>query len=143
MRIVLLLIGFIIFNNANGQILAKHKWKHRIVVIVSQTEESEAFQTQIKELNQLGDELADRKIVIYQVLPTQYKISNYQDNTHHDWISSTALFDKFNNESKVFKAILIGLDGDVKIETSEIITASELFSTIDSMPMRQTELRDQ
>jgi hypothetical protein len=39
-----------------------------------------------------------------------------------------------------FQVLLIGLDGGVKMDQSEIISCKKLFGTIDSMPMRKAEM---
>ncbi len=40
-----------------------------------------------------------------------------------------------------FHAVLIGKDGEVKVRREEIIKVKELFKIIDSMPMRQDEIK--
>jgi len=37
--------------------------------------------------------------------------------------------------------LLIGLDGDVKLEQLGILSAEKLFKTIDRMPIRQAEMQ--
>jgi putative N-acetylmannosamine-6-phosphate epimerase len=47
---------------------------------------------------------------------------------------------KLRNETG-FEVILIGKDGGVKKRKTELMTTEELFAIIDSMPMRQSEMR--
>lgn len=49
------------------------------------------------------------------------------------------LFDK--DESESFKAILYGKDGLKKLESKTPVSQEDLNSLIDSMPMRQSEMR--
>ncbi|TVZ52912.1 DUF4174 domain-containing protein [Dokdonia sp. Hel_I_53] len=45
-------------------------------------------------------------------------------------------------EIKGFKVFLVGLDGSVKLESSEVEPAQKFLDLIDSMPMRRNELND-
>ncbi|MCK0137145.1 DUF4174 domain-containing protein [Arenibacter sp. S6351L] len=130
-------------NYTNGQDLKKHQWENRVVIIVSQNEDSRAYQEQITEFNSLPKELKERKIIVYQVLPDRYKLMNYQiKGKDIEWITSPTLFDKFANNKEDFKVILIGLDGGIKLEKIEVLSTSELFATIDVMPMRRAEMKN-
>jgi hypothetical protein len=108
---------------------------------VSQNEDSEKYRNQIAEFNTLQKELMERKMLVYCVLPQQYRIMNSETKVKaNNWISSSALFDRFTNKETDFRVILIGLDGGIKLEKTEILSATELFETIDAMPMRRAEL---
>ena len=52
------------------------------------------------------------------------------------------LWDRYNQRGDSFRLILIGLDGGVKLNQRTIINRKTLFSIIDSMPMRRSELRN-
>ncbi|MCK0146521.1 DUF4174 domain-containing protein [Arenibacter sp. F26102] len=139
----LLLIGVLMMNYTYGQDLKKHQWENRVVLIVSQKEDSKTYQEQITEFNRLPQELVERRIIVYQILPDRYKLMNYQlKEKDIEWITSPTLFDKFVNNKEDFKVILIGLDGGIKLEKTEVLTASELFGTIDAMPMRRAEMKN-
>lgn len=47
---------------------------------------------------------------------------------------------KISNEKK-FEVILVGLDGGIKLRQDQPATTDKIFSLIDSMPMRQHEMR--
>lgn len=47
---------------------------------------------------------------------------------------------QFRNEGKSFEIILIGKDGTVKLRSCDV-TLDGLFCLIDTMPMRQSEMR--
>lgn len=130
-------------NYTYAQDLKKHQWENRVVIIASQNEDSKAYQEQITEVNSLPKELRERKIIVYQVLPDRYKLTDYQiKGKDIEWITSPALFDKFVNNKEDFKVILIGLDGGIKLEKTEVLTTTELFATIDVMPMRRVEMKN-
>ena len=141
MRLLFILIAILMMNYTNGQDLKNHHWENRVVLILSQNEDSKEYQQQIAEFNRLHKELKERKMLIYHVLPQRYTlIKDPVDPEQNEWVSSSALFDKFAGKNVDFKIVLIGLDGGKKLEKNGLLTADELFGTIDSMPMRRAEL---
>jgi hypothetical protein len=139
MRLFFILIGIMTLDNMSSQDLKKHQWENRVLLIVAQNEDSKEYRNQIAALHKLQDELMERKVLVYCVLPQQYSIMNFETKSNN-WTSSTTLFDEFADKKDGFKVILIGMDGGTKLERSEVLTASELFGTIDAMPMRRAEL---
>ena len=136
-----ILLGILMINYAHGQDLNKHLWKNRVVLIMTQNQDSKEYQDQIAEFYKFPRELKERKMLIYHVLPQRYTlIKDAVDPEQNEWVSSSALFDKFAGKNVDFKVVLIGLDGGNKLEKNGLLTAEELFGTIDSMPMRRAEL---
>ena len=128
-------------NYASSQDLKKHQWENRVVLIVSQNGDSKAYNQQIAQLSRLPKALKERKILVYEILPERYRIMNYLNKEKKSkWISSSLLYGQYGNKQEVFKVILIGLDGGVKLNSSNVLMPSELFATIDSMPMRRAEM---
>jgi len=143
MRLLYILIIALITNDAISQDLKKYQWENRLVLILSQKEDSKAYEQQIAHLISLPKELKERKIIVYQVLPDRYKLMNYQKKgKENKWISSSLLYDQYGNKEGGFKVVLIGLDGGVKLKSFNLLEVSELFATIDSMPMRRAELEN-
>jgi hypothetical protein len=124
-----------------SQNLDMHKWEHRIILIISNTKDSEVYKNQIKELKKSPQGLIERRLIIYHILPNQYKLVDYQnEKLNTDWISSPKLFKTYANEQLDFEVVLIGLDGDIKFQQSELTSTSRLFEIIDTMPMRKSEI---
>lgn len=141
MRLLYILIIALITNDAISQDLKKHQWKNRVVLIMSKNEDSKPYPQQIAQLVRLPKELKERKILIYEVLPRQYRIKNYLNKEKRSkWISSSLLYEQYGNKEGGFQVVLIGLDGGVKLKSSNLLKVSELFATIDSMPMRRAEM---
>lgn len=141
MRPLFILIAILIIGNVNAQDLKKHQWENRVVLIMTQNENSKEYQDQIAEFYKFPRELKERKMLIYHVLPKRYTlIKDPVDPEQNEWVSSSALFDKFAGKNVDFKVVLIGLDGGNKLEKNGLLSAEELFGTIDSMPMRRAEL---
>ena len=122
--------------NVNAQDLSKHQWKDRLVLIIAE-EKTEKFQQQLTELQKHQQGLKERKLVVYKILPEKYSTGFEEEN----WKSSTELYKKYKAEKSNFRVILIGLDGGEKLEQTEVLSVEKLFNTIDSMPMRQAEMR--
>ena len=138
-RLFLIILITTMAMTLNGQNLKEHLWEYRIVLIITSGSESETYTSQIEAFNINSQEFDERKLIIYKVLPNKYKVENSEDNS---WVSDSRLYALYNSNDKDFKIILIGLDGNIKIEQSELLTTKDLFATIDSMPMRRSELRN-
>jgi len=123
--------------NLNAQDLSKHQWKDRLVLIIAEDENNKTFQQQLTELQKHQQGLKERKLVIYQILPTKYSTGFEEEN----WQQSSELYHKYKAKKSGFRVILIGLDAGKKLEQTKILSAEKLFNTIDSMPMRQAEMR--
>jgi hypothetical protein len=120
----------------NAQDLSKHQWEDRLFLIIAE-EKNEKFQQQLTELQKHQQGLKERKLVIYQILPEKYTTGFEEKN----WKKSSELCHKYKTEKSDFQVILIGLDGGEKLEQTEVLSTERLFNTIDSMPMRQSEMR--
>lgn len=79
----------------------------------------------------------ERKLLLYQILPKKFKTGFETESLKN----SSKLHQTYTSQNAPFRVVLIGLDGDVKLEQLEILSAEKLFKTIDRMPMRQTEMR--
>ncbi|WP_157957210.1 DUF4174 domain-containing protein [Winogradskyella tangerina] len=125
--------------SVNAQQFPEFKWKNRMVVIMAESENSEKVSSQLELLQAEPDEMNDRKLVICLVLPTKYGIVNGESIM---WFENKEYHELLNPDDLAFKIELIGLDGRVKLNTTELLTTEALFAKIDSMPMRQQELKD-
>ncbi len=123
-----------------GQNLTEHQWTNRVILIITNNSKSQTYASQIKEFNMHIQEFEERKLITYKVLPRKHKLENSDDNS---WMKDSELYIKYNPTNSDFKIILIGLDGGIKIEQNKLLTTKELFATIDSMPMRRAEIRNQ
>ncbi|WP_439151331.1 DUF4174 domain-containing protein [Winogradskyella sp.] len=135
-RIIVLLLFISITMNLSGQDLKDYKWKNRIILIISNSETSELFKEQIKELELDHEGLDERQLVVYKVLPSKYKLNS------NNWITNSGLYKTYNSEGDCFKIVLIGLDGGIKLSQNKLLTKNQLFSTIDGMPMRRAQLKN-
>lgn len=135
MRTTLIILFILNCVTVKSQDLSAHKWENRVLLVVSENESFDVLKAQILCFENKTEALIDRKLIIYKVLPKRYTLNN------GDWIASTKLFKRFSTKNETFKVILIGLDGSIKLNENEVISAEKLFSRIDSMPMRKSEIK--
>ncbi|WP_157686845.1 DUF4174 domain-containing protein [Nonlabens sp. Hel1_33_55] len=125
----------------DSQDLKNHQWKNRIVLVLSNDAANEHYKAQIADLKSVKEECAERKLVMYQVLPSEVRLQKFDGSKSEKWNESSDLFKEFMQKDDEFKMVLIGLDGSVKEERNEPMSSKELFDIIDSMPMREREMR--
>ena len=136
----LFIITLISMHNLNAQSLESYQWKNRILIISSPSVSNADYKQQIVEFSNSSDELAERKMLVYEIIEDKFKITNYLSGKNVlEWKKLKDKGLKSNQNSDVFKVLLIGLDGGIKLEQNEVLKKEELFRIIDSMPMRIQE----
>lgn len=83
-------------------------------------------------------EVADRDLVIFEILesgPSSMNTNNLEPPT------AQSLRKKFDVPPGEFTVILVGKDGGIKLNRQVQTQLADIFSLIDSMPMRQEEMR--
>jgi hypothetical protein len=132
---------------ALSQDLSKHQWKNRVLLVISQESKTDELpKTYVKQINAIKDSLdgyIDRKLLLYEVFPERYEFTHLKEKEISGWIDSNRLFELYNKDNEAFKVVLIGLDGNVKEVRTKFFPSQELFDLIESMPMRQSEMRRQ
>ena len=124
-------------NNSNAQNLSAHKWENRLVLILTDNMNSEEYLNQIQEFKNHTNEMIDRKILVYHISPTKFKVGLSGKN----WQKSETDYGFYKKTTSQPEIILIGLDGGVKLRAKEFLPCQKLFETIDAMPMRMQEMR--
>lgn len=138
-KYLLLLVAFVSGTNLNAQDLnlQTYQWKNRIVLVVSEDGTDAVYCEQLQEFSTDEAGLKERRLLIVEVQGDKYRLVNSLEQ----WTLSTTLYEKYASTDGGFKVILIGLDGGVKVEQRTLLSKTNLFSTIDVMPMRKAELR--
>ncbi|WP_439128384.1 DUF4174 domain-containing protein [Polaribacter sp.] len=127
-------ILFLLFSMVSfGQNIKKHLWKNRVLLVFTNDVQSDFYKNQVLMLQEHPKELLERKLVVYR-----FTKNSYQYNFSGNWKKST----KFKNEKSDFKIMLIGLDGGIKLEQTQLLSTEKLFTIIDGMPMRKRELKN-
>ena len=137
-----LIIACFSYFNFYGQNLEIHKWKHRIVIIKASEIDSNTSQKQLQEFRNSTRELIDRKIVMYKITGDKFQYIDYSNSKlNHSGKISETLTKRVLNKNIKFEVLLIGLDGGIKLQQKKVLIKEKLFEIIDSMPMRQAELK--
>ena len=112
--------------------LEELRWKNRVVLYFPEKYENPQF-----ELKQLEDKLDDRKIIFLSIgaqFSTNSKVSFDQNYLK-------GLKEKFSSSRGKSNWVLIGLDGGVKLNGEGTPDWDFIIKKIDSMPMRQSEIK--
>lgn len=134
MVILFLCLSLSLFQSDREEIkLEELKWKNRIIIFFA-----DQSKYKVDNLDDLEEEFKERKIV-YFIFG-----ENFQTNSsftfspeYQKWLKSN-----FQASSSKSNWILIGLDGGVKLKKEGDLDWDYIFKTIDSMPMRQSEIRN-
>ncbi len=138
----LAILGMLMLLNLNGQDMEKYKWQNRILIIKTSNKEDPKYLEQIKEYNNSNVALKERKLLLFEIVGDSYRMTDYQKLTDESqWQSLSDLDESIFDELAEFEVVLIGLDGGVKLKETEVLKKEDLFSIIDSMPMRLREIR--
>lgn len=115
-----------------------HFWKERVVIVFAPSEADPRLAQQRAALAADPGGMAERKVVRYEVVGSREVA---KDGRSLDAGAAAEFRERFNAPLEEFEVIVIGLDGLVKKRDVEVVGNDELFELIDSMPMRQAELK--
>lgn len=124
-----------IFAKMNAQGLESYQWKNRIVVLKGNTSTKNLLQEQLQLLESQSEAFSERDVKFFVIVAD--KVINSSGNEVA--VSSGEIIKKFSLVD--FEGVvLIGKDGGVKMKEPFIVTPNELFTLIDAMPMRRSEM---
>ena len=123
--------------HARSQGLEQFQWKNRILLLLSHEINAVEMQNQLQLFDGQKKELDDRKLKIILISPEELK--SYPTGEIMG-ISSQKIYKRFKKSKKPLEHVLIGLDGTVKLHGINDISPKKLYSIIDVMPMRRSEL---
>jgi hypothetical protein len=107
-------------------------WHQRVLVVFADTPASASLAAQRDILARAGNAMAERDLVLVEVVGDSVKGASD---------SAATLRDRYGVKAHTFRALLVGKDGGVKLDSAQPIALKKLTSTIDAMPMRQQEMR--
>ena len=113
------------------QLRANH-WQKRVLLVGAPTAGQADFQQQKKLLAAAPDQLQERDFVVLEVLYDQLSAADRQY-----WQQ------ELKQPLTSFAVVLIGKDGGVKRTETKPLAPTDLFGTVDKMPMRRQEARRQ
>ena len=118
--------------------LAQFQWKNRLLFLFSPARSHPFFDGLHRALVARQAEVTDRDLVIFEIL--EFEPSN-MDAADLEPQTAQFLREKFKVSQGQFTVILIGKDGGIKLDRQNETRLEDIFSLIDSMPMRRQEMR--
>ena len=139
---LLLFVMATMATQANGQDkirLKDYQWKNRLILAFSPSAEDPGHKALEKEITVQAEEVIDRDLLVFHILETgEIKLGETSLPTG----SRDYLRESFSIRPGTFTVLLIGKDGGVKLRREGGVELDEIFSLIDTMPMRQREMRE-
>ena len=132
MKNIILILLLIIFPVMliNSSPLEKYLWKNRVVVTFSPSKNNTERNFFLNSINRNLCNFNSRNIIHIDF------IFNEENQKFEKFESS---FENLSISTNEFRLILIGKDGGIKLNSRKI-SLEEIFSLIDTMPMRQKEM---
>lgn len=120
-----------------AQTVRDYQWKNRLIVLVDTVLETSAMQSQLKLLLTDEDALEERDIVLFQLTPETIilSIGKKPKFSPQETYSSLSIRKDFKG------VILIGKDGGMKLRKPFEVPPETIFTLIDGMPMRKSEIK--
>ena len=114
----------------NSSTLEKYLWKNRVLVTFSPSKNNAERNYFVNSINRNLCKFNSRNIIHIDF------IFNEENQKFEKFESS---FENLSISTNEFRLILIGKDGGIKLNSRKI-SLEEIFSLIDTMPMRQKEM---
>jgi hypothetical protein len=136
------LVVFIMANNVGGKDtidLMEYQWKNRLLLLFAPSLDEPGYLKLKGDLSRQEKEVLDRDLLVFQLLESgETKLGSSPLSES----SGDYLREKFSIKSGTFTVVLIGKDGGVKMRGEGRVELDEILSLIDTMPMRQREMRE-
>lgn len=116
----------------------KHKWKERVLIVTASSPSNVGYKRQDQLLTKGKKGMKDRDLVIYRLYVDHWLDPKNEIISEQE---ARAIYENYNIDPDTFSVVLIGKDGGVKMDKNDIVSTREIFQLIDSMPMRQQEVR--
>ena len=131
-----LLAVVLISTTTMSQNLDSFKWENRILLLRDSDYSSKELKGQLKVLQNHMKKLQDRDILVF-IVTDDAILDTLKRKTI---LKSRRIIEAYG--LKDFQGlILIGKDGGIKLKESFVVSPKAIFTLIDSMPMRQAEMK--
>jgi len=125
-------------NETLSMDLAQFQWKNRLLFLFFPDKNHSLFKSLKSEIMNQHAEVKDRDLVVFEMLERDSAKMNGADI---DRQTADSIREHFSVPSNKFSLILVGKDGSIKLKSHDHVSLEEVFELIDSMPMRQSEMR--
>jgi hypothetical protein len=139
---VILLIVLTVFDSRDAMStvmdIDQFKWKNRLLFLFAPERNDPLFRDLKAEISFRKNEVDDRDLVVFEIFESGPSTMN---TTQMDPQTAASLRKHFDLTQQTFALILLGKDGGIKLKRNDRVKLEEIFSLIDSMPMRKDEMR--
>lgn len=119
--------------------LNQYQWTNRILLVFAPSASHPAYEQQMQLFEGESDGFEERDLVLITVLEDGTSRAGERRLSTED---ETRLHERFDIEPDQFRVVLIGKDGTEKRRDDAPTRTTAIFDTIDAMPMRQREMRE-
>ncbi|MDQ3534139.1 MAG: DUF4174 domain-containing protein [Bacteroidota bacterium] len=117
--------------------MKKYQWKNRVLLVFTPDYEDARFKNQQEIITDNTNAIEERDLIV--------KIISLKSDLEEKQFSKAEVLqlrENFSIGNSDYTVILIGKDGTVKLRINDVVQANQLFSLIDSMPMRKEEMKN-
>ena len=118
--------------------LSQFKWENRLLFLFAEDSNDPLFKNLQSQIRAQKTEVDDRDLIVFEV---PAKGPARMGTTPLDRQQADSIRNHFDITSNGFSLILVGKDGGIKLKREDHVDLSAVFGLIDSMPMRQNEMR--
>jgi hypothetical protein len=119
--------------------LHQSHWKNRLLLIFASSADAPAYKALKAEMDAQRGGIQERDLLVGEVLAGGQSLFAGRPIEPE---SADALCRRFSVREQQFTVLLIGKDGELKLRKESPTELTEIFKLIDSMPMRQQEMRE-
>ena len=112
-------------------------WKNRPLIIVAPDNADAQLAEQRKKLAGFRDDLRDRDMAVVEIIAGRANTVMGPGTG----VNAPELMKSLNLKGDRFEVVLLGKDTGIKLRSERPVSTQALFSLIDSMPMRQREMK--
>jgi hypothetical protein len=114
------------------------QWKKRLLLVFAAESGQPNFQSLANEISSRQADVDDRDLVVFEILESGTSRMNH---SRIEPRKAASIREQFEIAPSAFTVILVGKDGGIKLKRNDQVRLEEIFQLIDSMPMRQDEMR--
>lgn len=136
-------------SGASGSDLTAYRWKNRLLLVFASSHTDSGYAQFDRSLSRAQAEVRDRDLVVFRIFEKEPSYVRQPQpappNPPKQQLSAQEaerLRRRFDIAAGRLTVVLIGKDGGVKMVRGRRADLGEFFDRIDSMPMRQQEMRD-
>jgi len=118
---------------------ADFQWENRILIVIANQESDSLFTQQLSNFKGNEEGLRERDLITFFLF--RNGVSRLNEQPLHP-SSAEEILEQYGSDQPDFRLLLIGKDGGIKLREKAPVSVEDIFGLIDSMPMRQREMRE-